>query len=128
VGEDLHLDGRRPQANDDRGRDTVSYDIATTGLGYDFIQQLKHVPAGRAGLSYRYDQYENPATPVVNSLGADFEPNHSWFVQFFSPSAFQPFRHGLVNHAVAEVSNPAGKFAVACRRIGRRSCGHSSHA
>jgi hypothetical protein len=68
----------RDEGGFDRVMDTVFYDIAAAGLGYDFIQQPKHILTGRAGLSYRYDQYGNPATPTVNSLGADFELNHEW--------------------------------------------------
>ncbi len=42
--------------------------IAAAGFGYDFIKQPKHTLTGRAGLSYRYDEYQNPDdTPQVNS-------------------------------------------------------------
>jgi hypothetical protein len=68
----------RDEAGFDRVMDIIFYDIAAAGLGYDFIKQPKHVLTGRAGLSYRYDEYKNPATPRVNSLGADFEINHEW--------------------------------------------------
>jgi len=68
----------RDEGGFDRVMDVIFYDIAAGGFGYDFIQQPKHLLTGRAGLSYRYDEYKNPATPRVNSLGADFELDHEW--------------------------------------------------
>jgi hypothetical protein len=67
---------------DDAGFDHVMgiyfSNIAAAGFGYDFIKQPKHTLTGRAGLSYRYTEYENPATPTVNAPGGDFELNHDW--------------------------------------------------
>jgi hypothetical protein len=68
----------RDEAGFDRVMDIIFSDVAAAGFGYDFIKQPKHILTGRAGLSYRYDEYKNPATPRVNSLGADFEINHEW--------------------------------------------------
>jgi hypothetical protein len=67
---------------DDAGFDHVMgidfSNIAAAGFGYDFIKQPKHTLTGRAGLAYRYDEYQNPATATVSSLGGDFELNHDW--------------------------------------------------
>ncbi len=48
------------------------YDVAAGGLGYDLIKETNQTLTGRAGLSYRYDEY-TPGTPSLSSLGADFE-------------------------------------------------------
>jgi hypothetical protein len=67
---------------DDAGFDHVMgidfSNVAAAGFGYDFIDQPKHTLTGRAGLAQRYDEYEDPTTPTVNSLGGDFELNHDW--------------------------------------------------
>lgn len=68
----------RDEGGFDRVKDIVFYDIAAAGFGHDFIKQPKHTLTGRAGLSYRFDDYKNPATTDVNSLGADFELSHEW--------------------------------------------------
>ncbi|HWZ95668.1 MAG TPA: DUF481 domain-containing protein [Opitutaceae bacterium] len=95
----------RDEAGFDRVMDIVFSNVAAAGLGYDFIKQPKHVLTGRAGLSYRYDEYKNPATPRVNSLGGDFEINHEWTFRLsrlvdklvFVP-AFQNLNNFIVSH------------------------------
>lgn len=68
----------RDEGGYDRVMDIRFEDIAAAGLGYDFIKDPNHILTGRAGLSYRYTQYDNPVTPTVNSVGADFELHHEW--------------------------------------------------
>jgi Protein of unknown function, DUF481 len=114
VGSDYaaHLSERsswyvRDEAGFDRVMDTIFYDIAAAGFGYDFIQQPKHILTGRAGLSYRYDEYKNPATPRVNSLGADFELNHEWtfgISRLVNKLAYVPAFQNLNNFIVSHES------------------------
>jgi hypothetical protein len=63
----------RDEAGFDRVNDITLYDVAASGLGYDFIKQRDQTLTARAGLSYRYDQYSTPDTAALSSLGADFE-------------------------------------------------------
>lgn len=66
----------RDEGGFDRIKDIELYNVAAVGLGYDFIKKPKQVLTGRAGLSYRYEGYGNPATEDVNSAGLDFGLNH----------------------------------------------------
>lgn len=68
----------RDEGGFDRVKDISLYNVAGAGLGYDFIKEAKHTLTGRAGLSFRYEAYDNPATPDVNSSGLDFGINHEW--------------------------------------------------
>jgi hypothetical protein len=63
----------RDEAGFDRVNDIALYDIAASGLGYDFIKQKDQAFTARAGISYRYDRYSTPDTAALSSLGADFE-------------------------------------------------------
>jgi hypothetical protein len=63
----------RDEAGFDHVNDISLYDVAASGLGYDFIKQKDQTFTGRAGLSYRYDEYSTEDTPALSSLGADFE-------------------------------------------------------
>jgi hypothetical protein len=69
-------------ARDEGGFDRVKgieiYNVAGAGIGYDFIKEPKHLLTGRAGLSYRYEGYENPATTDLSSAGLDFGLNHEY--------------------------------------------------
>jgi hypothetical protein len=97
----------RDEGGFDRVMDIIFYDIAAAGLGYDFIKQPKHILTGRAGLSYRYDEYKNPATPHVNSLGADFEINHEWIFRtsrLVNKLAFVPAFQNLNNFIISHES------------------------
>jgi len=67
----------RDEGGFDRVKDVELYNIAAAGLGYDFIKEPKHTLTTRAGLSFRYEGYKNPATEDVKSLGLDFGLNHS---------------------------------------------------
>lgn len=68
----------RDEGGFDRVKDIQLYNVAGVGLGYDFLKEPKHLLTGRAGLSYRYEAYNNPATPDVSSAGLDFGLNHEW--------------------------------------------------
>ena len=62
----------RDEAGFDRVNAIDFYDVAAGGLGYDFIKLKDETFTGRAGLSYRYDEYAPPAASL-SSFGADFE-------------------------------------------------------
>jgi len=67
----------RDEAGYDRVKGIGLYDIAASGVGYDFIKNDDHQTlTGRAGLSYRYDNYIDPTSPSLSSPGADFEIEH----------------------------------------------------
>jgi hypothetical protein len=62
----------RDEAGFDRVNDILFYDIAAGGLGYDFIKRDNETLTGRAGLSYRYDEYSGPGASTLSEPGADF--------------------------------------------------------
>jgi putative salt-induced outer membrane protein YdiY len=68
----------RDEGGFDRIKDIDLYNTAGVGVGYDFIKKPKHVLTLRAGLSYRYEGYKNPATTDVNAAGLDFGLNHRY--------------------------------------------------
>jgi putative salt-induced outer membrane protein YdiY len=70
----------RNEAGFDRIMGVSRYDIAAAGLGYDLVKNKKETLTARVGLAYRYDDYTNLATPIVNSAGADLEINHSFLI------------------------------------------------
>ncbi len=112
----------RDEGGFDRVKDTVFYDVAAAGFGYDFIKQPKHTLTGRAGLSYRFDDYKNPATADVNSLGADFELNHEWVFrisrlvnQLTYVPAFENLNNFVISHESfyeIPLANPAWKLRL----------------
>ena len=65
----------RDEGGFDRVKDIDLYNIAAAGLGRDFIKRPHQTLTGRAGLSFRYEAYKNPATPKVKSAGLDFGIN-----------------------------------------------------
>ena len=68
----------RDEGGFDRVKDIQLYNVAGAGFGYDFLKKPKHLLTGRAGLSYRYEAYYNPATTKISSAGLDFGLNHEW--------------------------------------------------
>ncbi|HTQ30143.1 MAG TPA: DUF481 domain-containing protein, partial [Opitutaceae bacterium] len=112
----------RDEGGFDRVMDIVFYDIAAAGFGYDFIKEPKHTLTGRAGLSYRYDNYKNPKTTDVNSLGGDFELNHEWIFaisrlvnQLTYVPAFENFNNYVITHESfyeIPLANPAWKLRL----------------
>lgn len=68
----------RDEGGFDRVKDIQLYNVAGGGFGYDFLKTPKHTLTGRAGLSYRYEAYYNPATTDISSAGLDLGLNHEW--------------------------------------------------
>ena len=112
----------RDEGGFDRVKDIIFYDIAAAGFGYDFIRRANHTLTGRAGLSYRYDNYRNPATADVNTLGADFELNHEWtfgISRLVNQLTYVPAFENLANYVITHESyyeiplaNPAWKLRL----------------
>ncbi|GAB1489774.1 hypothetical protein MASR2M8_22280 [Opitutaceae bacterium] len=61
----------RNEGGFDRIKDIELYNVAAAGLGYDLIKSAKQTLTGRAGISFRYEGYENPVVEDVNSAGLD---------------------------------------------------------
>ncbi|RRJ94572.1 DUF481 domain-containing protein [Opitutaceae bacterium TAV4] len=61
----------RDEGGYDNEKDIDFYNIAAVGLGYDFVKRDEWKLTGRAGISYRYEDYGNPATDDVSSAGLD---------------------------------------------------------
>jgi putative salt-induced outer membrane protein YdiY len=98
----------RDEGGFDRVMDITFYDIAAAGYGYDFIKESNHMLTGRAGLSYRYDQYHNPATPIVNTLGGDFELHHEWTLgisRIINDLSFVPAFENINNFVISHESS-----------------------
>jgi putative salt-induced outer membrane protein YdiY len=97
----------RDEAGFDRVNDITFYDVSASGLGYDFIKAKNEELTGRAGLSYRYDEYTG-SSPSLSSLGADFELEYMLKVKnsqltdkiTFVP-AFQDLGNYIVTHEAA---------------------------
>jgi putative salt-induced outer membrane protein YdiY len=68
----------RDEAGFDRVKDIELYNTAAVGYGYDFVKLPKHLLTGRVGLSYRYENYKNPAHTDLSTAGLDFGLNHEW--------------------------------------------------
>lgn len=68
----------RDEGGFDRVKDIEIYNVAAFGLGYDIIKEEKRTLTTRAGISFRYEGYKNPATSDVKSSGLDFGLNHEW--------------------------------------------------
>ena len=68
----------RDEGGFDRVKDINLYDTAAAGLGYDIIKVPKHLLTIRAGLSFRYEDYRDPAHEDLKSAGLDFGLNHEW--------------------------------------------------
>ena len=66
----------RDEGGFDRIKDIQFYNVAAVGFGYDFIKEPKQTLTGRAGVSFRNENYKNPLTPDVNAAGLDFGLNH----------------------------------------------------
>lgn len=66
----------RNEGGFDRVKDVELYNVAAVGAGFDIIKQPKQTLTGRAGLSFRYEGYKNPATTDVKSAGLDFGLNN----------------------------------------------------
>jgi len=67
----------RDEGGFDRIKDIQFYNVAAFGLGYDVIKAPKQTLTTRAGLSFRTENYKNPATADVNAAGLDFGLEHT---------------------------------------------------
>lgn len=65
----------RDEGGFDRVKDVELYNIAAAGVGFDVIKEPKRTLTGRAGLSFRYEGYQSPATADVKSAGLDLGIN-----------------------------------------------------
>lgn len=68
----------RDEGGFDRVKDIELYNIAATGLGYDFVKKTQQILTGRVGIAFRYEGYENPATEDVKSAGLDLGLHHEY--------------------------------------------------
>jgi putative salt-induced outer membrane protein YdiY len=66
----------RDEAGFDRIMDIRLYDTAAVGYGYDLVKTSADTLTVRAGLAYRYDDYEDPLVPTLSTAAADFEIAH----------------------------------------------------
>jgi putative salt-induced outer membrane protein YdiY len=98
----------RDEGGFDRVNDIELYDVAASGLGYDFIKQKDQTLTARIGISYRYDEYSTPDTAALSSTGADFGLQYllktkKWQVSdtiTFDP-AFQDLGNYIITHEFA---------------------------
>lgn len=96
----------RDEAGFDRILDIKFYDIAATGYGYDLIKEKNQTLIGRAGVSYRYDQYTTPGAAALSSVGADFELEYNLNIgkgHLHDQIAFDPAFRDLGNFIIAHV-------------------------
>lgn len=97
----------RDEGGFDRVKDINLYNVAGVGLGYDFIKEKTHTLTVRAGLSYRYEGYKNPATEDVNAAGLDFGLNHRYDTERWSlvnRLSFVPLFEDFGNYRVTHES------------------------
>jgi hypothetical protein len=91
----------RDEAGFDRVMDITFDDIAAAGFGYDIVKDKIETLTGRAGLSYRYDEYSAAAdTANLGALGADFELQYWRLVgksQLIDKVAYLPDFHDTNN-------------------------------
>lgn len=112
----------RDEGGFDRIKDIDLYNIAAAGLGRDFIKEDKRTLTGRLGLSFRYENYKNPATTDVKTLGLDVAINND--MEFgdsklvnrisYDPSFedFSNFRLLHESYYQIPLTNPAWKLRI----------------
>jgi len=67
----------RDEGGYDNGKDIEFYNVAASGLGYDFIKNKPvQMLTGRAGLAYRFENYGAITTEDIQSAGLDFGLAH----------------------------------------------------
>lgn len=67
----------RDEGGYDQAKDIDFYNVAASGLGYDFVQNKPvQMLTGRAGLAYRFENYGSVLTEDVQSAGLDFGLAH----------------------------------------------------
>jgi len=94
----------RDEAGFDRVMDQKYYDVAAGGYGWDFVKSPTDTLLGRAGLAYRFTDYDSPVNPTVNTLAGDLEIVHDYKGPLFEISndltfipAFDDFSNYLVS-------------------------------
>ena len=93
----------RDEGGFDRVNFITLYDIAASGLGYDFIKEKQETLTGRVGLAYRYVQYVRTKGQPLSSTAADFGFEYVRKVrsaQFTDKVAFVPAFQDLGNYVV----------------------------
>ncbi len=83
----------RDEGGYDQAKDIDFYNVAATGLGYDFIQNKPvQLLTARVGLAYRFEDYGSNTTENVQSAGLDLGLAH-----------FYKFERALLNNAITFV-------------------------
>jgi hypothetical protein len=67
----------RDEGGFDRIKDLGFYNVTATGVGYDFVKRIPQTLTGRLGLAFRYEDYTDPTTRNVKSIGLDLELRHT---------------------------------------------------
>jgi hypothetical protein len=112
----------RDEGGFDRAKDINLFNTAAAGVGYDLLKEPKHHLTFRAGLSFRYEDYGNPAHANLQSVGLDFGLNHEWEFatsklvdRFAYVPSFQDFANFHFTHESfyeLPLANPAWKLRV----------------
>jgi hypothetical protein len=73
----------RDEGGFDRVKDIEFYNVAGAGAGYDILKTRADTLTGRAGLSYRHENYGDPLADELDSVGLDIGLNnrltmHNW--------------------------------------------------
>lgn len=66
----------RDEGGFDRVKDIDLYNVAAAGVGYDIRKTKVNTLTGRVGLSYRYENYGDPLTDDLDSVGLDIGLNN----------------------------------------------------
>ncbi len=82
----------RNEGGFDRVKGIELYNVAAAGFGYDVIKKDNQTLTTRAGLSFRYEGYQNPLTENVKSAGLDFGLVHRL-----------QLRNGVLNNSLSYV-------------------------
>jgi hypothetical protein len=112
----------RDEGGFDRIQDISFYNTAAAGFGFDVVKAPKHLLTFRAGLSFRYEKFNQTVTPEVKSAGFDAGVNHE--LEFGSGKivnrvsyvpAFQDFSNFRLTHESfyeVPLANPAWKLRL----------------
>ncbi len=97
----------RDEGGFDRIKDIQFYNVAAAGLGYDIIKEDKQTLTGRAGLSFRNENYRDPLTEDVNDAGFDFGLVHTYQTDTWNLAtriSFVPSFNDLGNYRLTQES------------------------
>ena len=70
----------RDEGGFDHIKDLRLDNLAATGAGYDFVKDVRATLTGRAGLAFRYEDYNHGAGRDVSTLGLDLGANYQLHV------------------------------------------------